>query len=531
MHMTHERARLDRAGITHLHHFFLPRQAQALGTLWRAADAHPEKDVRRMLLFVVQQAIWGMSLLNRYQPIQQGRPGGSQVNRQMTGVYYVPSQIAEVSPWYALNGKLRRFPAAFGPIADRRQQPLAVTTGSATSLPLANDSVDYVFVDPPFGENIYYADLNYLIESWHRVWTDSRPEAIIDRAKAKKLVDYQRLMETAFLEHARVLKPGRWMTVVFHNSSNAVWNAIQEATQRAGLVIADVRTMDKQQGSYRQVTSSAAKQDLVISAYKPKAGFEQRFRTDAGTEQGAWDFVRQHLEQLPVFVEKAGRVEVVAERQNYLLYDRMIAFHIQRGATIPLSAASFYAGLKERFPERDAMYFTEVQAADYDQKRAVVDDIEQLSIFVVDEKSAIQWLRAGRSGWSQTFQDLQPKFLQELSQNRYEELPELRSLLEQNFLEDPTTHRWRVPDPGKQADLEALRQRALLAEFAEYLPGSGKLKRFRLEAIRAGVADLWSKRDYRAIIRLAERLPDEVVQEDPALLMYYDNAVTREGSA
>jgi hypothetical protein len=322
------------------------------------------------------------------------------------------------------------------------------------------------------------------------------------------------------------------MTVEFHNSQNAVWNSIQEAVQRAGFVLADVRVLDKQKGTTKQLSSAnAVKQDLVISAYKPKAGFEQRFRTEAGTEQGAWDFVREHLEQLPVFVEKAGRVEVVAERQNYLLYDRMIAFHIQRGATIPLSAASFYAGLKERFPERDGMYFTEVQAADYDQKRAVVDDIEQLSIFVVDEKSAIQWLRAELADHPRTFQDLQPKFLQELSQNRYEELPELRDLFEQNFLEDPTTHRWRVPDPAKQADLEALRHRSLLAEFGEYLPGTGKLKRFRLEAIRAGVADLWSERDYRAIIRLAERLPDEVVQEDPALLMYYDNAVTREGGA
>ena len=42
--------------------------------------------------------------------------------------------------------------------------------------------IDYVFTDPPFGENIYYADLNYLVESWHRVRTASGPEAIIETA-------------------------------------------------------------------------------------------------------------------------------------------------------------------------------------------------------------------------------------------------------------------------------------------------------------------------------------------------------------
>ena len=46
----------------------------------------------------------------------------------------------------------------------------------------------------------------------------------------------------------------------------------------------------------------AVKQDLVISAYKPTTGFEQRFLAEAGTEEGAWDFVRQHLAQLPVVV-------------------------------------------------------------------------------------------------------------------------------------------------------------------------------------------------------------------------------------
>lgn len=524
MHMTHERARMDQAGITHVHHFFLPRAAQALAALWQKASSHPDVRVRHMLLFFVEQAIWTMSVMDRYRPT-----GFSQVNQQLNGVYYVPSQISECSPWYVLEGKLDRLVAAFRGLGGSRGA-FAVSTGDCARSGLPDRSVDYVFTDPPFGENIYYADLNFLVESWHRVWTNATLEAIVDRAKGKKLVDYQHLMEACFREYSRVLKPGRWMTVVFHNSSNAVWNAIQEAIQRSGFVVADVRTMDKQQGSFRQVTSTAVKQDLVISAYKPRAGFEQKFALEAGTEQGAWDFVREHLGQLPVFVEHDGRVEVVAERQNYLLYDRMVAFHIQRGATVPLSAGHFYAGLNQRFLERDDMYFTELQAAEYDQRRMEARDIEQLSVFVVDEKSAIQWIRAELLSKPQTFQELQPKFLRELNQNRFEELPELRDILEQSFLEDASSHGWRVPDPGKQADLEALRIRALLNEFAPYVSGGAKLKRFRLEAIRAGFADLWAKRDYRAIINLAERLPDEVVQEDPALLMYYDNAVTREGA-
>ncbi len=147
-----------------------------------------------------------------------------------------------------------------------------VSTGTCAHLPLPKESVDYVFTDPPFGENIFYADLNFLVGSWHRVVTDSEPEAIVDSAKKKTTTNYQTLMRACFEEYARVLKPGRWMTVVFSNSSNAVWRAIQEALGTAGFVVADVRTLDKQQGSFRQLTSTAVKQDLVISAYKPLPG-------------------------------------------------------------------------------------------------------------------------------------------------------------------------------------------------------------------------------------------------------------------
>ena len=68
MHMTHERARMDKAGVTHVHHFFLPRAAQALAVLWRKANAHSDRRTRHMLQFCVEQAIWGMSVLNRYRP-------------------------------------------------------------------------------------------------------------------------------------------------------------------------------------------------------------------------------------------------------------------------------------------------------------------------------------------------------------------------------------------------------------------------------------------------------------------------------
>jgi len=552
--------RMQPAAITRIHHFFHTRAAHALASLWRHASSVNDIRLRHMALFFVEQAIWTMSMLNRFRP-----SGYSQVNQYLSGVLYIPSQHSEVSPSYVLSGKLKRLVSAFSK-QHIRDTTVMTSVADCARTQIADNSIDYVFTDPPFGENIYYADLNLLLESWHGVSTAPAREAIVDRVRGKALNDYQALMEECFSEYYRLLKPGRWVTVEFHNSKNSVWNSIQEALQRSGFVIADVRMLDKKQGSFQQVTSrGAVKQDLVISAYKPNGGLEDRFKLAAGTEDGLWDFVRTHLKQLPVFVSKDGQAEVVAERQNYLLFDRMVAFHVQRGVTVPMSAAEFYAGLEQRFPPRDGMYFLPDQAAEYDKKRMTVKEVLQLDLFVSDEASAIQWLKQQLTKKPQTFQDIHPQFLKKIGGwQKHEKALELSELLRENLLsydgkgdvpsqihsylssnfkelrnlekDDPALKakakdRWYVPDPNKAGDLEKLRERALMREFEEYRESKQKrLKVFRLEAVRAGFKKAWQERDYATIIAVARKIPEKILQEDPKLLMWYDQAVTRTGA-
>lgn len=558
MHMTHERARLGDAGITHVHHFFLHRASVALAALWRLAVAEKDAVCRRMLLWFVEQAIWGMSVLARYAPTHY-----SQVNQYLNGVYYIGSQIVEVSPWYILDGKLSRLGKAFAG-AKPADSVAAISTGTCAGLPLPAQSVDYVFTDPPFGENIYYADLNFLVEAWHRVRTEATPEAIIDQAKKKELNEYQDLMRRCFEEYFRVLKPGRWMTVVFSNSSNGVWRAIQEAMGVAGFVVADVRTLDKQQGSYRQVTSSAVKQDLVISAYKPSEALETKFTLGASSEDTAWAFVREHLSNVPRFVGHASEGEIISERTPQMLHDRMVAYHVQHRVSVPISGPQFFAGLTRRFAERDGMFFLPEQVAEYDRRRASVTEVKQLSLFVTDEASAIQWLRRELTARPRSLQELTPVFMKELQAwAKHEQDVELRDMLRSNFIEydgvppvpsqihrylstnfkelrnlskeapalvAKAKGRWYVPDPSKALDLVKLREKSLLREFDEYKQSkSNKLKTFRTEAVRAGFKAAYDAKDYATIVSVARKLPETVLQEDEKLLMYYDVASMRVG--
>ena len=242
----------------------------------------------------------------------------------------------------------------------------------------------------------------------------------------------------------------------------------------------------------------------------------------------------------------------------------MVAFHVQRGVTVPLSAAEFYAGLAQRFSERDGMYFLPEQVAQYDRKRMTVKEVLQLQLFVKDEESAIQWLKQQLTRKPQTFQEIHPQFIKELGGwEKHEKSLELLDLLQDSFLrfdgtgevpsqihgylssnfkelrglekDDPALRakakdRWYVPDPRKAGDLEKLRERTLLREFDEYRETKQKkLKVFRLEAVRAGFKKGWQERDYATIIAVARKIPENVLQEDPKLLMWFDQALTRSG--
>ncbi len=540
-----------------VHLMFLPRAAHAMAMLWNNANSHSEPRTRSMLLFMVEQAIWGMSTLARYTPTHF-----SQVNQYLSGVYYVASQLSECSPWYILNGKLGRLSKAFQKYQAIPQNS-AINTGTAARLPVLDGSIDYIFTDPPFGENIYYSDLNFLVESWHGVKTDSDPEAIVDRVREKGIPEYQHLMYSCFAEYYRVLKPGRWMTVVFSNSKAAVWNTIQVALQQTGFVVAEVTALDKKQGSFQQVMSpNTVKQDLVISVYKPNGGLEDRFKKHGATVDSAWDFVQTHLRNLSVVKTRAGELEFIVERDPRRIFDRMVAWFVRHDAPVPLSNDEFLSGLRSRFPERDGMVFLPDQVAEYDKKRAQAAQAPQMELFVSDERSAIDWLADFLKRRPSKYQDIHPEFTTQLGAGwkKHETKPELMALLENNFLNydgngdvpsqihsylstnhklrgleknDPelvakAKDRWYVPDPNKAQDLEKKREKALLKEFQTYLAFTGRrLKEFRLEVLRAGFKDAWTNKDYTIILKIAEKIPDVALQEDEKLLQWYDNALTR----
>lgn len=501
-----------------------------------------------------------------------------------SGTYYICATPQENNAINQMRSKLRDITRAIKPSAN------LLSTSSSTITQLKSDSLDYLFLDPPFGANLMYSELSFLWESWLRVLTVNTHEAIENSTQGKTLESYRALMTLCFSEAYRILKPGRWATIEFSNTSSSVWNSIQSALNEAGFVVANVAGLDKKQGSFKAVTTTTAvKQDLVISAYKPNGGLEKRFERHGDSVEGVWDFLQTHLKNLPVVKPKGGTLEFITERDPRILYDRMVAFYIGHNMPVPLSSGEFQAQLHSKFPERDGMYFLHEQVAEYDKKAAQMENIGQMAIFVEDEKSAINWLRSYLKDRPSVYSDIQPEYMKQIQagMKKQELMPDLSVLLDQNFIKylgesevpsqihgylstnfkdlrgkekdypplvNKAKDRWYVPDPKKMADVEAVREKRLLNEFWEYLPDGyvkpqpgdtkqaviprmegkpkgkiKKLKEVRTEAVRVGFKTCFQNKDYATILAVASVLPNNVIEEDEQLQMIYDMAEMRAG--
>jgi predicted RNA-binding Zn-ribbon protein involved in translation (DUF1610 family) len=216
-------------GLTHVHHFYTKRNLWVLGKIRQKAEEIP---ILTALLFWLNAANRYLSRLSKLGTAYYLHGGGGAINAGVLGTLYIPSFSVENSVLNALEIRLPKLVSVFSCLP---RHHVTIETRSLDTKSHNTDFVDYIFTDPPFGGNLMYSELNFLWEAWLKVFTNNKPEAIENQVQGKGLPEYQQLMTRCFQEYYRVLKPGRWMTVEFHNSKNSIWNAIQEALQHADL--------------------------------------------------------------------------------------------------------------------------------------------------------------------------------------------------------------------------------------------------------------------------------------------------------
>ncbi|OQY33156.1 MAG: DNA methylase [Spirochaetaceae bacterium 4572_59] len=543
-----------RIGITHTHHFFTKRNLITLSNLYEKTKllGGPFIDiVINMLTRANKQS--SLHVSNYF------NGGGGVCKGHLNGTLYIPSLSPEIPAVKIFSDRISTLLRGYKKL--NIDGSYTLSTQSLEECGIKDNSIDFVFIDPPFGSNLQYSELNRNDEAWLKIVTSEKQEALENKSQNKKSEEYRIIMTDCFKKTYRMLKPGCWMTVEFSNTKAAVWNSIQTSLTDAGFIVANVAALDKKQGSFNAVNNpTSVKQDLVISAYKPNGGFEDRFIREANTEDGVWDFIGTHLKYLVVTKKSGSSLIPVPERDPRILYDQLISYYVRKGYNIPLSSQEFQNGLAERFEERDGMFFLHDQVMQYDKARTKASGQVQLSLFVDDEKSAIDWLRDYLKKKPGTYADINPNFMQQMSANSWkagEKQPELQDLLGLNFLRyegneevpsqihsylstnfkdlrnldkndetliSKSKDRWYVPDPNKEADLEKVRLKSLLKEYGGYKEGKGKLKEVRREALRAGFKQDYQNKEFKNIMLISKRLKPAIIDEDETLLMYYDYA-------
>lgn len=271
------RSGLGKAGLIRTSDFFSFRNAIALLELWRAINKVADPGLCQKLRFAFTAILPRAS--RRYQWSAQ-RPLNAQ-----NQTYYIAPVYYEWNVFELFGRKVeaarRSDEVLFDDVSLLRGRPeddLEYCLASADRLShLSSESVDYVFTDPPFGSNIFYSDMNLFHEAWLGEVTDHVSEAVVHTTGKRKngaAERYEALLRSAFAEAFRILKPGRYMSVVFGNSSGRIWGLVQRAIREAGFKSAPVHVaiLDKGQRSVKGLNSgseSIVTVDLILTLQKP----------------------------------------------------------------------------------------------------------------------------------------------------------------------------------------------------------------------------------------------------------------------
>jgi len=192
----------------------------------------------------------------------------------MSGTYYLPPIFKEPNVFKAVSDKLDA--CLKGLTIAGIREPAWISTQSAINLnQIPTNSIDYIFTDPPYAGKVQYGELNFIWEAWLGLDTGwQNEEIIVNEMQGKTESDWVEMMQKAMTECFRVLKPGRWLSLCYHDTSEGTWAHVQDIMAEVGFLVGDsdralfIETSTKSYNQY--VADKVNKRDLVINFRKPK---------------------------------------------------------------------------------------------------------------------------------------------------------------------------------------------------------------------------------------------------------------------
>ncbi len=316
-------------GITHVHHFYTRRNLIAMASVWKLISQAPQS-VRDALM------LWASSYNNSHSTLMT-RVVAKKDHKDLVltsaqpGVLYISGLPVEKNIFSGLRRKIKTITEAFRILRDKNGT-VQVVQGSGTNTGLPDQSVDYVFMDPPFGGNIPYSEVNFISEAWLRRLTYAKDEAIVSTAQKKELSDYENLLRCVFKETRRILKTDGQANVVFHSTQADVWTALVNAYTSAGFAAGESTILDKRQGSFKQVTTKNFAQGDPLLLLRPIETAPSATTVNLNNVMG-------------LLIEESSRLKNPDEMSPKRLYSRFVSYYLRQHQAPPINANEFYEQL------------------------------------------------------------------------------------------------------------------------------------------------------------------------------------------
>lgn len=218
-------------GIRQVYQLYSSRNLSALAMLKKNILNIDDENIRQFYLFAFTSILFNCSIMSRYNPKYE--------NTQIKmGSFYIPQFIKDNNVVLSFERKINSIIKANSEIfSENTINDGVINIGDATNMSnIENNSIDYIYTDPPYSDKISYSELNLVYESWlGNGITNSEKEMIVSKAAGKSIEFYSNLFSKFLDESKRVLKESKKITIVFHNSSLEHWAYFQNTIIRDGL--------------------------------------------------------------------------------------------------------------------------------------------------------------------------------------------------------------------------------------------------------------------------------------------------------
>lgn len=146
-----------------------------------------------------------------------------------------------------------------------------ITNVDAKNLNIADESVDYVFTDPPYGDSVPYLEQSILWNAWIQKTPRYDDEVVVSDSavREKNIVAFSQDIHRAISEIRRVLKPNKFFSLTFHSLSGLEWRAVTNACIQNNFKVVSFEWLEQKTYPPRQLNrTKSIKGDVLVTFVK-----------------------------------------------------------------------------------------------------------------------------------------------------------------------------------------------------------------------------------------------------------------------